>query len=128
MAHETKSTHRPLDCSWLRNVSTSKTKLPEELGVVMTTAAQIKPPTGGLFFGWTEFKMHYHCCEFKMAVFSTHQHRVKMAANLNTQFLMCYTFMSVVIFTKTNSCQYGRIIGFIGLWDMERRRQQHQVG
>lgn len=51
-----------------------KKKLPGELGVVKTTPAQTKPPKkGGVSFGWTEFKMQYHCCEFKMAVFCTHK-------------------------------------------------------
>lgn len=71
MAHETKSTHRYIDCSWLRNVSTSRAKLPEELGVSKDHSSTDQTTYRGSFrsFGWTEFKMHYHCCEFKMAVF-----------------------------------------------------------
>lgn len=53
------------DCSWLRNVSTYQTKLPRG----KTTATQTEAPQGDLSFVWTEIKMPYHCCGYKMAVF-----------------------------------------------------------
>lgn len=88
-----------------------ETKLPEELGVVKTTAAQTKPPKEGLSFGWTEFKMHYHCCEFKMAVFLHISTELKWLQIQKIIFVL-YIYVSVIL-TKTNSGQYGHILRFL---------------
>lgn len=131
MAHETKSTHRYIGCSWLRNVSTTRTKLPEELGVVKTTAAQTKPPKGGLSFGWTEFKMHYHCCEFKMAVFLHISTELKWL-QIQRYFFVCYTFMSVSSLQRPTVANMDTSFAFYWhLCRMERLgswMQQRQIG
>lgn len=123
MAHETKSTHRYIDCCWLRNVSTSRTNLPDDSSAVKTTPAQTKPPKGGLSFGWIEFKMHYHCYEFKMAVFLHISTVVKMAANPKIHFVGFLHYVSE-IHTKTNSGRYGHVLWFLlasmstrSIWD-----------
>lgn len=88
MAHETKSTHRFADCSWLRNVSTLGTKLWDELDGVKTRAARLP---------WKNSELKMPQILWILNGYFIYLHRLKVTLNLKVYILLvCInTLMSV---------------------------------
>lgn len=120
---------RERECCGLRNVSTSGTNLPDDLGVAKTTPARTKPPKrGGVFalVGWNS-KYSIIAMNLKWLFIYTLAQELKWL-QIQRVILGVYTFMAVSSIQRPTVVDWVVISIYVKVEYLESWMQQCQVG